>query len=90
MVTNENALREHGVAPSIRRRRAEPDEAYFLQVRPGRSTAVPLPLGYDDAGARFDAVVVDAPKAQAQRAVQECSVFIVPQVLLRSAQGSAS
>ena len=81
MVTEENALRKRGAdAAPARRIGAEMDESSFLQLRPGRSTTVLLPLGHDDTDARFDAVVADAPKAQAQTAVQECSVFIVPQV----------
>ena len=80
MVAQENALRESGDAlgPPMRRP-DEPDEAFFLDMHPGRSSTVQLPLGGGNA-ARFDAVVVDAPKATAASAVQDCSVFIVPQV----------
>jgi len=82
MVSQENALRESGDASSPPPRRPdEPDEAFFLDMHPGRSSAVQLPLGGGGGDtARFDAVVVDAPKAKAASAVQDCSVFIVPQV----------
>jgi len=82
MVAAENALRESSDAsgPPPPRRPEEPAEAFFLDMRPGRSSTVQLPLGAGNGTARFDAVVVDAPKATAASAVQDCSVFIVPQV----------
>ena len=81
MVAQENALRESGDAAGLPpRRHDEPDEAFFLDMRPGRSSSVQMPLGGSGGTARFDAVVVDAPKATAAAAVQDCSVFIVPQV----------
>ena len=81
MVTQENALRESGNATGPPASRPdEPGEAFFLDMRPGRCSTVQLPLGGGGSTARFDAAVVDAPKVTAASAVQDCSVFIVPQV----------
>ena len=81
MVAEENALRKSGGATGPAPRQPDgPDEAFFLDARPGRRFSVTLPLGGDSSKARFDAVVVDAPAETAETAAQDCSVFIVPQV----------
>lgn len=68
-----------------------PDAVYFLDLHPGTRTELVLPLhqasqtlSAKKSGAlvgRFDAVVLDAAEEMAHAAIQECSVFIVPQVL---------